>query len=60
MKHKIKSYKKSISITLPQEVVDMIDDNCENRSKYLEYCIIKEMSSNEKLKEELKNKRIIL
>jgi hypothetical protein len=60
MKHKIKNTKKSISITLSQEVIEIIDENCENRSKYLEYCIIKEMASNDKLREELKKKRIIL
>jgi len=60
MKKKIKRKKKAISITLPNEIIEIIDNNMENRSKYIEYCIIQELCKNDIFKEKLKNKKIII
>lgn len=54
-----KKNKKSVSITLPKEVIEIIDTNMENRSKYIEYCIISELCNNDIFKQELKDKKII-
>lgn len=54
-----KKNKKSVSVTLPKEVIEIIDNNMENRSKYIEYCIIDELCNNEDFKQELKDKKII-
>jgi len=58
MKKKIKK-KKAISITLPNKIIELIEENMENRSKYIEFCIIKELCKNDIFKEELKNKKLI-
>jgi len=59
MRRKIKDKKKTISISLEPDLVKIIDDNFYNRSKFFEYCIIQEISKNEKIKGDLKNNNLI-
>jgi metal-responsive CopG/Arc/MetJ family transcriptional regulator len=59
MKRKIKDKKKTISISLEPYLVEIIDDNFYNRSKFFEYCIIQEISKNEQIKKDLKNNNLI-
>jgi dihydroxyacetone kinase-like predicted kinase len=49
-----------ISITLNPNIIKLIDDQYYNKSKFIEECIIEELSKNETYKNELKNKNIIL
>ena len=60
MKEKIRRKKIGISITLPQDIIEMIKENNDNVSKYLEYCIIKEMCNDNFFKEELRKRKIII
>ena len=60
MKHKIENKKISISITLDSDLLKIVNENYTNRSKFLQNCIIEELCKNDMIKEELKNKKIIL
>jgi metal-responsive CopG/Arc/MetJ family transcriptional regulator len=42
--------KTELSISLSTELLDFIKDNFENRSKFIEYCIIQELIKNEEYK----------
>ena len=60
MRKQIKNKKISVSITLDQDVLKLIDENFSNRSKFLENCIIEELCKSSELEEELKKLKIIL
>lgn len=60
MRKKIKNKKKTVSITLDAGVLELVNSNFSNRSKFLENCIIEELCKDSELKEELKKLRIIL
>jgi len=45
--------KRKVSITLEQEVLNFLENNFENKSKYVEYLIYKDMKDNELLKKEI-------
>lgn len=60
MRPKIENKKIRISITLNPNIIKLIDDQYYNKSKFIEECIIEELSKNETYKNELKNKNIIL
>jgi metal-responsive CopG/Arc/MetJ family transcriptional regulator len=60
LRKKVKNKKISISITLDSNLLDIVNEQFSNRSKFLENCIIEELCKNDLLKEELKNKKIIL
>jgi len=55
MKKKIKNKRISISITLDSIIIDILKLNFENKSKFIEYCLIKELYKNNDFKEQLKN-----
>lgn len=60
MRKKIEKKKITFSITLDAELLDIINDTIANRSKFIQNCIIEEICKNAEIKEELKNKKIIL
>lgn len=60
MRKKIEKKKITFSITLDAELLDIINDSIGNRSKFIQNCIIEEICKNSEIKEELKNKKIIL
>jgi len=51
--------KKSISITLTKKLCDIMNKTVENKSKYIEYCIIEELCKNTEYKIILKKEKII-
>ena len=60
MKKKITNKKITASITLDKKILEIVDDNFSNRSKFIESIIIEELCKNENLKEELKKIKIII
>ena len=60
MRKKIENKKVSMSITLDVEVLKILDENYSNRSKFIENCVIEELSKNEDFKNDLKKIKIIL
>lgn len=56
----MKNKKISISISLGVEILKILNEKITNRSKFLENCIIEELCKNSEIKDELKNKKIIL
>jgi metal-responsive CopG/Arc/MetJ family transcriptional regulator len=45
--------KVELSISLDQKILDYIKNNYQNRSKFVEYCIIEELKRFDKYKEKL-------
>ena len=60
MRRKIEKKKTVISISVDPELLDTINNVIGNRSKFIQNCIIEEMCKNSDIKNELKNKHIIL
>jgi metal-responsive CopG/Arc/MetJ family transcriptional regulator len=60
MKKKITNKKITASITLGKKILEIVDNNFSNRSKFIENIIIEELCKSEELKEELKKIKIIL
>lgn len=60
MKRKVKIKKVNASITLDPKVLEIVDSNFSNRSKFIESIIIEELCKNELFKEELKKIKVIL
>lgn len=60
MKRKVKIKKVNASITLDPKVLEIVDSNFSNRSKFIENIIIEELCKNELFKEELKKIKIII
>jgi hypothetical protein len=60
MKRKVKIKKVNASITLDPKVLEIVDSNFSNRSKFIENIIIDELCKNELFKEELKKIKVIL
>lgn len=61
MKRKPKKNKKTtLSLSIDPILLDIVNENISNRSKYIVNCMIDEMCKNELIKQELKNKKIIL
>ena len=60
MKRKITNKKITASITLDKKILEIVDNNFSNRSKFIENIIIEELCKSEELKEELKKIKIIL
>jgi post-segregation antitoxin (ccd killing protein) len=48
-----KIMKKDLTVSLSPELIKIMKDNFINRSKFIEYCIINELSKNEEFKKEL-------
>ena len=51
--------KKDLTVSLSPEVIKVMKDNFINRSKFIEYCIIQELSKNEYYKNELKKLNLL-
>lgn len=47
----MKNTKTNLSITLSKEILELLDKTFHNRSKYIQYCIIKELSEHKKYKD---------
>lgn len=60
MKRKVKIKKVNASITLDPKVLEIVDSNFSNRSKFIENIIIEELCKNELFREELKKIKIII
>jgi hypothetical protein len=45
--------KRKVSITIDTEIYDYLDDNFENKSKYIEYLIYKDIKTNGLLEKEI-------
>jgi hypothetical protein len=60
MKKKVRNKKITASITLDPKVLEIVDSNFSNRSKFIESIIIEELCKNESFKEELKKSKIII
>lgn len=60
MKRKVKIKKVNASITLDPKVLEIVDSNFSNRSKFIENIIIEELYKNELFKNELKKLKIII
>jgi hypothetical protein len=50
--------KKSIAICLSKPLLELIDNNFVNKSKLIEWCLIQELSKNDKMKECIKKMMI--
>ena len=60
MRKKIKNKKITASITLDKKILEIVDNNFSNRSKFIESIIIEELCKNVELKEELRKIKIII
>jgi metal-responsive CopG/Arc/MetJ family transcriptional regulator len=60
MRKKIKNKKITASITLDKKILEIVDNNFSNRSRFIENIIIEELCKNEELKEELRKIKIII
>ena len=60
MKRKVKIKKVNASITLDPKVLEIVDSNFSNRSKFIESIIVEELCKNKFFKEELKKIKVIL
>ena len=54
-----KKTKKELSISIDTDVLDYLKSNFDNRSKFIEYCILNELKKNSDFKEKIE-KLIIL
>jgi len=45
--------KTELSVSLSEDVLDIINEEFDNRSKFIEYCIIKELEKNKSFKERI-------
>jgi len=50
---KVDNKKKELSISIDNDVLKYIKENYENRSKFIEYCIIEELKRFDKYKEKI-------
>jgi hypothetical protein len=58
---KLKKIKKrTVSITLDSDLLNIVNKSLSNRSKFLQNCIVEELCKNEIIRNELKNLKIIL
>jgi hypothetical protein len=60
MRKKITNKKITASITLNKKILDVIDNNFSNRSKFIENLIIEELCKSDNIKEELIKIKIII
>lgn len=60
MKRKIEKKKITFSITLDADILNIINETIANRSKFIQNILIEEICKNSEIKEQLKNKKIIL
>ncbi len=60
MKRKVKIKKVNASITLDPKVLEIVDSNFSNRSKFIESIIVEELYKNEFFREELKKIKVIV
>lgn len=60
MRRKIENKKITISISLDVDILNIVNKNFANRSKFLERCIVEELCKNNEMREFLKNKKIII
>lgn len=51
--------KKDLTVSLSPKVLKIMKDNFINRSKFIEYCIINELSTNDDFKKELEKINLI-
>jgi len=49
----MKKSKVEVSISLSQEVLDYINSNFHNRSKFIQFCIIQELNKTDQFKEKI-------
>jgi len=50
---KVDKKKKELSISIDNDILKYIKENYENRSKFIEYCIIEELKKFDKEKEKI-------
>ena len=60
MRRKIEKKKMTFSISFDPDILNTVNNTIANRSKYIQNIMIDEMCKNSEIKEELKNKHIIL
>ena len=60
MRRKIEKMKMTFSISFDPDILNIVNNTIANRSKYIQNIMIDEMCKNSEIKEELKNKHIIL
>lgn len=60
MRRKVKIKKINASITLDPKLLEIVDSNFSNRSKFIESIIIEELCKNESFNEELKKIKVII
>jgi metal-responsive CopG/Arc/MetJ family transcriptional regulator len=60
MKRKVEKKKITFSISLDPEILNIINESIGNRSKFIQNCIIEEISKSSEIKDELIKKKIIL
>lgn len=60
MRRKVINKKITFSISLDVDVLEIVNKKFTNRSKFIQNCIIEELCKDLNIKEELKNKKIIL
>lgn len=60
MRRKIEKKKITFSITLDAGLLNIINETIANRSKFIQNILIDEICKNSEIKEQLKNKKIIL
>jgi len=60
MRRKIEKKKITFSISIDVDVLNIVNEKFTNRSKFIENCMIEELCKNSDIKEQLKNKKIIL
>jgi metal-responsive CopG/Arc/MetJ family transcriptional regulator len=60
MRRKIENKKIVISISVDPDILEVINETIANRSKFIENILIEEICKDKNIKEQLKNKKIIL
>jgi hypothetical protein len=55
-----KNKKITLSISLDAVILNIIKESVSNRSKFVEQCLIEDLCKNENIRQELKDKKIIL
>jgi len=60
MRRKIEKKKIVISISVDPDILEVINETIANRSKFIENILIEEICKDMNIKEQLKNKKIIL
>lgn len=60
MRRKIEKKKITFSISLDSDILNIVNKTITNRSKYIQNCMLEELCKSPEIKEELKNRKIVI